>query len=72
MAAESPHTAANLEVYRDYLHLLASAVDEDTLRDLRRHEATGRPLGDDEFLNRLEKNLGRVLRRQKPGPKGSN
>ncbi len=29
----------------------------------------GRALGDDDFQKRLEKKLGRVLRRQKPGPK---
>jgi hypothetical protein len=33
------------------------------------HERTGRVLGDDDFQKRLEKKLGRVLRRQKPGPK---
>jgi len=49
--------------------LLTSAVSEEELRVLRGHERTGRPLGDDDFLVRLEKNLGRVLRRQKPGRK---
>ena len=33
------------------------------------HEHTGRPLGDEAFLASLEQNLGRILRRQKPGPK---
>jgi len=37
---------------------------------LRRHERTGRPLGDDSFLGRVESSLGRVLRPQKRGPKG--
>jgi len=50
--------------------LLTSAVTEEELKVLRGHERTGRPLGDDDFLVRLEKNLGRVLRRQKPGRKG--
>jgi putative transposase len=35
----------------------------------REHERTGRVLGDDDFQKRLEKKLGRILRRQKPGPK---
>ncbi|MFI5454526.1 MAG: hypothetical protein ACHRXM_03660 [Isosphaerales bacterium] len=35
-----------------------------------RVEHTGRPLGDAAFLESLEQNLGRILRRQKPGPKG--
>ena len=48
---------------------LTSAVSEEELKVLQGHERTGRPLGDDDFLVRLEKNLGRVLRRQKPGRK---
>lgn len=39
------------------------------LKVFREHERTGRVLGDDDFQARLEKQLGRVLRRQKPGPK---
>ena len=35
----------------------------------RKHQRTGRPLGDDGFLRKLESSLGRVLHRQKPGPK---
>jgi putative transposase len=33
------------------------------------HARTGRPLGSDAFIERVEARLGRVLRRQKPGPK---
>ena len=35
----------------------------------RAHERTGRPLGEEAFLASLEQDLGRILRRQKPGPK---
>ena len=45
-------------------------VREGDLKLLRSHEHTGRPLGDEAFLASLEQNLGRILRRQKPGPKG--
>ena len=38
-------------------------------QQLRRHERTGRPLGDKTFLERLEKLLGRTLLPQKRGPK---
>ena len=38
---------------------------------LQRHERTGRPLGSDSFIDGLETALGRVLRPQKPGPKGN-
>ena len=36
---------------------------------LRSHEQTGRPFGDAEFLATLEENSGRILKKQKPGPK---
>ena len=36
---------------------------------IRRHERTGRPLGDDAFIEHLEAILGRPLRPRKPGPK---
>ncbi len=48
---------------------LARVICEEDIKLLRAHEHTGRPLGDEEFLATLEQNLGRILRRQKPGPK---
>lgn len=45
---------------------LSSAEELDLLH---RHERTGRPLGDEPFVIGLEQQLGRRLRRQKPGPK---
>jgi putative transposase len=48
---------------------LARVIREEDIKVLRAHERTGRPLGDEEFLATLEKDLGRILRRQKPGPK---
>jgi putative transposase len=50
---------------------LARVIREEDIDILRAHERTGRPLGDEKFLARLEKDLGRILRRQKPGPKPS-
>ncbi len=58
-----------LELAPDWRRLLTSAVLEEDVRELRKHERTGRPLGDDDFLVQVEKKLGRVLRRRKPGPK---
>jgi putative transposase len=43
--------------------------DVDTVRQLRRHEATGRPAGDDSFLRRLERKLEHVLRPRPAGRK---
>jgi hypothetical protein len=53
----------------NWRRLLTSAVTEEELKRFRTHERTSRVLGDDEFLKGLEKQLGRVLRRQKPGPR---
>jgi putative transposase len=50
---------------------LSRVIREEDIKVLRAHERTGRPLGDEEFLASLEKDLGRILRRQKPGPKTS-
>ena len=49
--------------------LLCSAVSEEELRQFLAHERTGRPLGDEDFVKRLERKLGRVLQRRKPGRK---
>ena len=53
----------------DWRRLLCSAAGEEEFRKLRHCEQTGRPLGEDEFLARLERSLGRILRRQRPGRK---
>jgi putative transposase len=53
----------------DWKAFLRSAIPEEQLRDLRQHGRTGRPLGSPTFLDRLERLAGRVLKRQKPGPK---
>ena len=58
-----------LALAKNWRRLLTSAATEEEVQALREHEGTGRPLGDDAFQKRLEKKLGRVLRRQKPGPK---
>ena len=48
---------------------LAAEEDQAVVERLRRHARTGRPLGDAGFITRLEADLGRRLRRRKPGPK---
>jgi len=53
----------------DWRAFLGKEVVADDVERLRQHERTGRPLGTERFLRRLEKLLDRVLRRQKPGPK---
>ena len=49
--------------------LLSIESPEEDLDFIRQHERTGRPMGSDGFLTSLEQITGRVLKRQKPGPK---
>ena len=42
------------------------------IEELERHERTGRPLGDDRFIELVEKLLSRDLKKKKPGPKGAD
>jgi putative transposase len=53
--------------YREYISLMA---EEKEIKEIRRHERTGSPLGRDGFVLGLEKALGRTLRYQRSGPKG--
>ena len=64
------HVAPLLELAPNWRAFLARVIREEDRKLLRSHEQTGRPLGDDEFLATLERDLGRILKRQKPGPKG--
>jgi putative transposase len=43
----------------------------DEIDVINRHERTGRPLGEEGFIEKLEIELDRVLRPQRPGPKKS-
>ncbi len=58
-----------LAMIPDWSAFLASAVPEEQIRDIRRHGRTGRPLGDENFVARLEETAGRALKPQKRGPK---
>ena len=63
------HTPPVLKGFGDWRRYLADTDREEDLRRLRRHERTGRPLGSEEFLVRLERLAGRPLRPGKPGRK---
>jgi len=58
-----------LAMIGDWNAFLQSAIAEEELRGIRRHGRTGRPLGDEAFVGRLEALVGRVLKPQKCGPK---
>jgi len=58
-----------LDRIENWQAFLDSGLDNTTLEDIRKHTQTGRPLGDDAFLDSLEQRAGRVLRPQKRGRK---
>ena len=60
-----------LDFVGDWAAYLALDVDEAEAAAMRRHERTGRPLGTPSFMERLERQLGRYLRKRKPGPRPS-
>ncbi len=58
-----------LKLVPDWKACLRAGLAETDLAAIRAHISTGRPLGGDVFLTRLEDRLGRRLRKAKPGPK---
>jgi putative transposase len=51
--------------WREFLQL----TDEEEIKRFKQHENSGRPLGENSFVDMLEGQLGRILYPQKPGPK---
>ena len=58
-----------LEHWRDWRTYLRGASAEELPATMRRHEATGRPLGSRWFVEKLQALLGRPLLPQKRGAK---
>ncbi len=58
-----------LSLVGPWRRFLSQSQDGQTIERLQMHERTGRPLGNDSFLAKLEKRLGRPLRPRKPGRK---
>lgn len=58
-----------LELVGDWGGGFLTLTNEDELAVLKRHECSGRPLGDAAFVERLEEELARRLRPAKRGPK---
>lgn len=52
--------------WRDFLSVEVSQEEAELIKT---HEKTGRPLGSNNFIEKLEKLLNRELKRKKPGPK---
>ena len=58
-----------IRIAGDWKSFLSHSADGDAIDSIRRHEHTGRPLGDQSFATRMESQVPRILRRQKPGSK---
>ncbi len=56
----------------DWHSFLKLDVQDKDGQRLRLHERTGRPLGSSQFVDYVEKVIDRVVRKQKPGPKGKH
>lgn len=61
--------APMLERVSNWREYLDSSLDDATVETLRKHTNTGRPLGDESFLDMLELRAGRTLRPLKQGRK---
>lgn len=60
-----------LERYGPFADFLGQEGDDETAwRALRMSETSGRPLGSDDWLDRVEAKTGRTVKPQKRGPKG--
>ncbi len=52
---------------KDWSAYLREEEKEEDLETFRKHERTGRPLGDKDFITKIEEITGRTLRRKKTG-----
>jgi len=58
-----------LQRYGDWQAMLSAGLDTERHEEIQRHARSGRPLGPDGFLDRVEGSLGRAVRHQKRGPR---
>ena len=57
---------ARVDDWKEFVRVHETDVECEALRQ---HERTGRPLGSNRFMTKMERIAGRLLRKQKPGPK---
>jgi putative transposase len=58
-----------LERFPNWTDYLGGRQPDDMLQEVRKHTRTGRPLGSEKFIERLEALTGQSLKPQKPGRK---
>ena len=54
---------------RNWRSYLTEPDDDERIRIFHEYILTGRPLGEERFVKKLEVKVGRILRKMKPGPK---
>jgi putative transposase len=59
-------------VQDDWKQFLSKTNSFEQMETFRIHERTGRPIGSDSFVQKLEQKLHRILRPQKPGRKAKS
>ena len=57
------------EEISDWKSFINQEDPPEMIKQIRKNLITGRPLGDDAFIEKLEKITGRIFKREKPGPK---
>ena len=57
------------EMIDNWPEFFEQGVDSEAAEKMRKHEKTGRPLGSENFVVKMEKILDRMLRPKKPGRK---
>jgi putative transposase len=58
-----------LDIVGTWEDFLSGTDDIEIADEIRRHESTGRPLGSEDFIQRIELTVNRVLRQMRPGRK---
>jgi putative transposase len=58
-----------LELFPDWIDYLNIPISSESEAAIRTQSQTGRPLGSDPFIRKLEEMSGRTLIKQKPGPR---
>ena len=53
----------------NWMDFLRQPVSEVKVTNMQKHERTGRPIGSEQFIDQLELETGRSLKKKKPGPK---
>jgi len=56
-----------LDMVEDWQYFIGWETTNEMIEVIQRHERTGRPSGDEAFIEHIEASTGRELKRKKPG-----